>query len=233
MILALPLTSQTNLQIKLRNNREVLLMKRIIVWAVFVNILAVPAVFLPFSSETYAFDSVDFVYVGAAFLTNLGLHEIGHDVVAGETGAESNKIHFFTKRKDSFFLGLSTYKTIPQKSKLPYFVGGERMVDLTFEYSLKSYHNKPTTFNKALLFFSYSDFLWYTLYSYYIKPGNYFHDPNLIRRELGWSKEQLFSFVITKALLNTYRIFNEDAKFAPIITVDKTSAIFMIKFDLW
>jgi hypothetical protein len=208
-------------------------MKKFIVCTAIVITLVVSSVFVPFFSSTYAFDSADIAFIGAAFLTNLGLHEIGHDVVAGETGAESNKIHFFTTRKGSFFLGLSTYKTIPKKSKLPYFIGGERMVDLTFEYSLKSYHKEPTTFNKALLFFSYSDFLWYTLYSYYISPGNNYHDPNLIRRELGCSKEQLFSFVITKALLNTYRILNKDASFAPLITVDKTSAVFMLRFDLW
>ncbi len=208
-------------------------MKRILSKIMIVTSLAVFAFFVTSPPHTYAFDFIDIATIGAAYLTNLGFHEIGHDVVAEETGAESNKISFFTKKNGSFFLGLSTCKKIPDESRLPYFVGGERMADITFEYALQSYREEPTPYNKALVFFSYTDFMWYTIYSYYISPGNDWHDPNLIREELGISKEMLLSFVLTKTLLNTYRIFNEDSSFTPYITVNKTSAIFMMKFDLW
>jgi hypothetical protein len=57
------------------------------------------------------------------------------------------------------------------------------------------------------------------------------HDPNLIREETGCSKGLLLSMVAAKTLLNTYRIMNEDAKFAPMIRVDKKSALFLIRFE--
>jgi len=208
-------------------------MKQIVAKIMILSSLLVILVFMPFFSIIYAFDFTDIATIGAAYMTSLGFHEIGHDIVASETGGGSHKMNFFIRKNGNFFLGLSTYKDIPEESKLPYFIGGERMADITFEYALQSYRKEPTTFNKALIFFSYTDFLFYTLYANYISPGNDWHDPNLIREELGCSKEMLFSFVLGKALLNTYRIFNEDANFTPVITADRNSAVFMIRFELW
>ena len=56
------------------------------------------------------------------------------------------------------------------------------------------------------------------------------YDPNLIREETGLSKEALLSLVMAKSLLNTYRVFNENATFTPIIWVDKNSAALLLRF---
>ncbi len=188
-------------------------------------------VFMPSGKMAFAFDYTDIAAVGAAYLTHLGLHEIGHNVVAGEVGGDSNQMNFFKTENGNFFLGYSSSEGIPEESKLPYSIGGERMAGITFEYALQSYRKKPTTYNKALMFFSGTDFLWYTLYAYYVSPGNDSHDPNFIKEEMGCSKEALLSFAISKALLNTYRMYNEDANFVPMIALDKNSAVFLIRFS--
>jgi len=173
----------------------------------------------------------DVASIGAAYMTHLFLHEVGHQVVAEEVGADSPQISFFTRKNGRFYPGLSTYQNIPRESKLPYAIGGERMAGYTFEYALQSYHRKQTSFNKALMFFGCADFLAYTLLANYVHPENGMYDPNLIREETGLSKEALLSVVMAKSLLNTYRVFNENAGFTPIIMVDKDSAAFVIRFS--
>ena len=178
-----------------------------------------------------ALDSKDVASIGAAYTTHLFFHEMGHQVVAEEVGADSPKISFFTRKNGRFYPGLSTYKNIPRESKLPYAVGGDRMTGYTFEYALQSYHRNPSTYNKALLFFSCADFFAYTLLANYVHPENDMYDPNLIREETGLSKELLLSLVMAKSLMNTYRVFNENANFTPIIRVDKDSATFVVRFE--
>lgn len=91
---------------------------------------------------------------------------------------------------------------MPAKSLLPYAVGGERMASYTFEYSLQSYRNNPTTDNKALmLFFSCVNFLGYTVMGNYLNPENNMYDPNIIREEAGCSKEMLLGLFLTKTPL--------------------------------
>ncbi len=177
-----------------------------------------------------ALDFKEAAAISAAYMTHLFLHEVGHQVVAEEVGADSPKISFFTRKNGRFYPGLSTYQNIPRESKLPYAVGGERMGGYTFEYALKSYHREPTTFNKALMFFGCADFLAYTFLANYVHPENDMYDPNLIRAESGLNKEALLSLVMAKSLANTYRVFNKDANFTPMIVVDKTSAAFVIRF---
>jgi len=178
-----------------------------------------------------ALDSKDVVSIGAAYTTHLFFHEMGHQVVAEEVGADSPKISFFTRKNGRFYPGLSTYKNIPRESKLPYAVGGDRMAGYTFEYALQSYHRNPSTYNKALMFFSCADFFAYTLLANYVHPDNDMYDPNLIREETGLSKELLLSLVMAKSLMNTYRVFNKNANFTPIIRVDKDSATFVVRFE--
>jgi hypothetical protein len=178
-----------------------------------------------------AFGFKDVASIGAAYMTHLSLHELGHQVVAEDVGADAPQISFFTRRNGTFYPGLSTYKDIPEQSKLPYAVGGERMAGFTFNYALDSYRYRPTTFNKALLFFSCADFFIYTLLGNYVHPENDLYDPNLIRKETGISKGALLSIVAVKSLLNTYRIVNEDARFFPMIAVDNKSAAFLIGFE--
>jgi len=178
-----------------------------------------------------AFDFMDAAAIGGAYTAHLFLHELGHHIVANDVGADSPQMSFFTQKTGNFYLGLSSCKSIPNESKLPYAIGGERMSGYTFEYALNSYKYNPTTFNKALMFFSCADFLAYTLLANYVAPDEKTYDPNLIREETGCSKELLLSLVLAKSLLNTYRIFNQDTNLVPIILLDKNSAVLMFRFS--
>lgn len=80
------------------------------------------------------------------------------------------------------------------------------------------------------MFFSCADFFAYTLLANYVDPDNDMYDPNLIREETGLSKSELLYLVTAKTLFNTYRVFNKDANFTPMIWVDKKSAAFVIRF---
>jgi len=182
-------------------------------------------------AEVYAFNFSDLLSIGSAYSTHLFLHELGHQVMADEVGAEGHRMNFFTTKKGTFYPGVSLYKNIPEESKLPYAAAGDRMAGYTFEYALDSYRQKPTTFNKALMFFSCVDFLAYTLLANYAYPDDDMYDPNLIRAETGMSKGVLLSMVAAKTFLNAYRIINEDATFIPLIGVDKKSAVFMLRFE--
>ncbi|NVM20330.1 MAG: hypothetical protein HWN68_00935 [Desulfobacterales bacterium] len=181
------------------------------------------------AQSTYAFDLKDVASIGAAYMTHLSLHELGHQAVAKEVGADSSNMYLFVRKDGKFYPGLSTYKDIPEESKLPYAVGGERMAGCTFEYALQSYHRKPTTYNKALIFFSCADFVVYTLIANYANPSDGMYDPNIIRAETGCSKEVLLSLVMAKSLLNTYRVTNQDAKFVPMIWLDEKSAALLLR----
>jgi len=182
-------------------------------------------------TDALGFDFRDISSIGAAYTTHLFFHEMGHQVVAEEVGADSPKIGFFARKNGKFYPGLSTYRSINRQSKLPYAAGGYRMEGYTFEFALQSYHCKPTTYNEALIFFGCADFIAYTLLANYVHPDNDMYDPNLIRAETSLSKEALLSLVVAKSLMNTYRVFNENANFAPMIVLDKTSAAFAIRFE--
>jgi hypothetical protein len=182
------------------------------------------------SHRAQAWEWSDMVDIGMAYVTHLYLHELGHQVIADEVGAENHQIQFMKQKNGQYYLGLSTYDKIPQKSKLPYAVGGDRMAGLTFEYGLASYRERPTTFNKALLLFTTVDFVGYTLLSNYVHSGDNMYDPNLIREETGISKELLLGMVLTKALVNTYRVFSGSDRLTPEIRTDTDSATFVLNF---
>ena len=197
-------------------------------FATFLIALPIVAVALP-KPTAYGFQFKDILSIGAAYSTHLFLHETGHQAVAARVGAKQSEMHFFTNKKGNFYPGVSTYEDIPEESKLPYAVGGERTAGYTFEYALDSYREKPTTYNKALMFFSCVDFFAYTLLSSYIKTEADMYDPNLIREETGCSKEVLLSLVTAKTLLNAYRVANPDCKVTPLIWVNETSAALMFR----
>lgn len=184
------------------------------------------------SASAFDFADVlkDTAAVGLAYTTHLIFHELGHQVVADQVGAVSHRMDFFTFKNGKFFPGLSTYKFIPEGSKLPYAVGGDYMSSHIFEYALDSYRREPTTFNKALMVFSCADFFAYTILANYVFPNEDMFAPNLIRAETGYSKEMLMLIVTTKTLLNTYRIIDKNAKISPHIWLDKTSAALMIRY---
>ena len=81
------------------------------------------------------------------------------------------------------------------------------------------------------MFFSCTDFLWYTLLANYAHDDNDMYDPNLIREETGLSKEVMLSWVVAKSLMNAYRVYNKDVKYIPMVMVDRTSAAFVVRFD--
>lgn len=172
----------------------------------------------------------DLMEIGSAYLTHLSLHELGHQLVADEVGVTNHKITFFTHKRGEFYLGLSTYDSIPKESRLPYAMGGERMVSVSFEYNLEAYQRNPTTFNKAMLFFDTFDFFAYTLLANYVNPDNYCYDPTLMRAEMGMSKGMMLSLVTIKTALNTWRIFNPQTHWSPVLESDFNSVRFQLRY---
>lgn len=204
-------------------------MKKIIVIIVALFMLA----FFPFRS----FASVkvpslvsDFASVGLAFLTNLVVHETGHAAVASYVGANGIDLQFMTKKDDRFFLGLSHVEHIDEKSRLPYSMGGEVAASYTFEYALQDYRRTPSTYNKALMFFSGTDFLWYSIYAFYLTDGNDAFDPTAITNITGLSKGTILGVALTQSLINAYRVHSGNDNIAPYFTLDKYSAVFNVKF---
>jgi hypothetical protein len=155
------------------------------------------------AQPAFGFQLNEVISVGAAYTTQLVLHEMGHQVVAQDTGAVGSRMHFLSNKGGQFYL---------------------------FDIALKSYRENPTTYNKALLFFSGADFLAYTLLANYLHPNASMHDPNVVREETGCSKEVLLSLVLSKTLLNAYRVANPEVNFAPEIWVDDRSAALLLRF---
>ncbi len=162
--------------------------------------------------------------VGMAFMTNLMIHEVGHAAVADHAGAQENRLDFFSKQGDQFFLGTSTVTNIDDRSRLSYTMGGEFFADLTFEHALKGYRENPTMYNKSLMFFSGTDFLWYCIYAFYIAEEHSSFDPITISKETGLSHDALFSVILAKTAMNAYRIHSGEDRVVPYFTVDKYSA---------
>ncbi len=172
----------------------------------------------------------DFASVGLAFLTNLAVHETGHAAVANYVGADGIELHFMKKQGDKFFLGLSYVESIGEYSRLPYSMGGEVAASYTFEYALSDYRQKPTTYNKALMFFSGTDFLWYSIYAFYFTDGDDAFDPTAITNITGLSKGTIFGVALTQSLINAYRVHSGNDNIAPYFTLDKYSAVFNVRF---
>ncbi len=207
-------------------------MQKIVISLPRVALLTATMLSLFIAPAAYGFDYIkDTAAIGAAFMTHLFLHETGHQVVAEEVGADTAQMHFFAFKDGKFYPGLSTHTNLPEESRLPYAIGGEYMAGYTFEFALQAYRQKPTIYNKALMFFSGTDFLWYTLLAFYVYPEDNSYDPNIIRAETGLSKEMVLSLIAAKALMNAYRVYNKEAKFIPMVRVDRTSAALVIRYD--
>jgi hypothetical protein len=86
----------------------------------------------------FAFQLNEVISAGAAYTTHLVLHEMGHQVVAQDAGAKGSSMHFLSNKGGQFYLGVSTYGSIPSKSRLPYALGGERMSGFTFDMALRT-----------------------------------------------------------------------------------------------
>jgi len=182
-------------------------------------------------SGVKAIEFEDIIDIGAAYITHLTSHEMGHQFAAVEVGAKGSDLSILTTSNDNFYLMLSTYKTIPLESTLTYAIAGEKMSGVTFEHALASYREMPTTYNKALMFFTTANFVAYTVIANYMFPDADMYDPNVIRKETGISKEALLGLVLTKSLINVYRIYNEDFNMLPMIETTKNSAALVFKFS--
>ena len=171
----------------------------------------------------------DLLQISMAFLTNLAVHESGHFIVAEGADAPGNRLGFFSRKDGSFFLGRSTVTTIDERSRLPYFLGGEIATSVNFEISLHRYRSVPTTYNRSLLLFSGMDFLWYTVYAFYLAPSRDDHyDPVAISHETGLSPEAILGIAATQTVLNAYRVFSRQDRIFPYFTFDQQSVSFLL-----
>ncbi|HZX47825.1 MAG TPA: hypothetical protein VFF47_01245 [Nitrospirota bacterium] len=182
------------------------------------------------SQKVSAAELKDIPLIGLAFLTNLGIHETGHYVIANQAGAEGNTLNFFTKDKNSFFLGLSTVTKIDSKSKPGYHLAGEVASNYTFELALRKYRENNTTYNRALMFFSMTDFLWYTTYAFYVAPyQNGKFDPIGISNTTGIDREKIFLVALAHTSLNALRVYSGEDRVIPYYMLDRHFIGFGIK----
>jgi len=182
------------------------------------------------SPKVSAADLKDIPLIGLAFLTNLGIHETGHYVIANQAGAEGNTLNFFTKDKNSFFLGLSTVTKIDSKAKPGYHLAGEVASNYTFELALRKYRENNTTYNRALMFFSMTDFLWYTTYAFYVAPyQNGKFDPIGISNTTGIDREKIFLVALAHTSLNALRVYSGEDRVIPYYMLDRHFIGFGVK----
>lgn len=180
------------------------------------------------ASETLSL-SEDVIQIGRAFLTNLSAHEYGHAIVGSTVGAEGISVSFFSREKNNMFLGYTSIKKIDNSAYPSFALGGEIGSSMSFELALQSYRRQPSTYNKALMFFSGTDFLWYSLYTFYVNNNNPESDPNILHRETGISKNAILSVAVTQAVLNGYRVVSGSDKVIPSLTFDKQSVGFVLR----
>ncbi len=169
------------------------------------------------------------IQFGTAFVTNLTAHEYGHAIVGNSVGAEGISVTFFAKEKNNLFLGYTSMRKIDEKAYPTFALGGEIGANMSFEYALQSYRKRPTTYNKALLFFSGTDFLWYSLHTFYVNKDNPDADPNILQKETGVSKDIILSIAVTQSLLNGYRVISGKDTIVPYFTFDRSSIGFHLK----
>ena len=158
--------------------------------------------------------------VGAAFATNVVLHELGHDIVADHVGATGSSLDFLSSKDGQFFMASSHVDTIDNDDRLPYHMGGEWAADMTFEYALESYRSNPNLYNKSLMFFSGTDMLWYSIYAFYLSDGNEELDPIAITKTNNISEETLLSVALAKTVINAYRAYSGNDKVVPYFSID-------------
>lgn len=185
-----------------------------------------------FSAEySMALNLKDAPQVGLAFLVNLSIHESGHYIMANMVGAEGNSLSFFKREGKSFFFGLSTVSKIESKFKPSYHLAGEVATSLTFEMALDIYRRSNTPFNKALLFFSMTDFFWYTVYSFYLAPqDNDMFDPVGLSKTTGISRDMIFLVALTQSSLNALRVYTGEDRIIPYYMLDRDFIGYGIRF---
>lgn len=173
----------------------------------------------------------DPLQIGLAFVTNLAIHESGHLLIAEGVGADKATFKFFGEEDGAFFLGLSTATGIPEDSLLPYRLGGEIAASYTFELALQDFRHQPTTYNQALLFFSGTDFFWYTVFAFYLAPReDQRYDPVGIRETTGFSRGIVLAAAATQLATNAWRVVSGTDVVIPSFSYDRDSAVLNLTF---
>ncbi len=187
--------------------------------------LAVPV------KESSALSLSNVIQTGAAFAVHLGVHESGHYLMAHMGGAEDVDLSFFIMKGNNFYLGLSSAKGLDRKSVAPYKFAGEVAVSYHFEIMLKSYRRNPNMYNRAMLFFTNTDFLAYSIYAFYLSPTrNNAYDPVGISQETGLTPETIVAFSALQTLLNTYRIYSGNDTAVPFLSMSQDSVALGLMF---
>ena len=179
--------------------------------------------------KAYESGILDIIQIGTAFATNLTAHEYGHAIVGSSVGAEGISVSFLSKRKNNLFLGYTSTSKINDNAYPSFALGGEIGVNMSFEYALHRFRTEPSTYNKALLLFSGTDFLWYSVYAYYFNEDNLDSDPNILHRETGISKDAILAAAVTQSVLNSYRVYSGSDSVIPYMTFNKDSIGFHVK----
>ncbi len=183
------------------------------------------------ASPARGLDLGDFSGIGAAFLTHIVIHETGHYVVAQMGGAQDVDMNFFTMKNGNFYLGLSTAKGLDSKTVLSYKLAGEVAANFTFETALKQHRSRPTTFNRALLFFSGTDFLFYSVYAFYLAENrNSSYDPVGIADQTGLSDETILGMAALQTALNAWRVYSGQDRIVPYLSLTDEWAEIGIRF---
>ncbi len=212
-------------------NKKAFQLRPVILTAAFFVWLIV-ALFSP--TAVYALNLGDIFQVGAAFVSHVFVHESGHYIMAHMAGAKEVQLNFFTVQGGNLYLGLSTAKGLDPASSLSYKAAGEAAGSYLFDAALESYRTHPTTYNRSLLFFSGTDFLWYTLYAFYLTGNqNPSYDPVGIARETGLSAESILGIAAIQTALNAYRIYSGSDDVMPYIDLDKKWVEFGVRFQLF
>lgn len=180
-------------------------------------------------AQAHAFDLLsDPAQIAAAFMTNLALHEAGHAAAGDLVGAQGVRINFLSTHGGSIFLGHTGYANISPQGRLPFQVGGPMLNNYAFEYGLADNQRGASTYNQSLMLFGCTDFLYYSLYAFYVAPHNDHYDPVAIQQETGLSKGAILGVALMQTLLNGSRALGFQNTFFPYFEVDRYYASFNV-----
>lgn len=85
--------------------------------------------------------------------------------------------------------------------------------------------------NRALLFFSGTDFFWYTVFAFYLAPReDARYDPVVIRQSTGFSRGVVFAAATTQLATNAWRVASGTDAVAPSFSYDQHSAVINLTF---
>jgi len=186
---------------------------------------------LSIAPKSSAMEVGDLVQTGAAFLTHIAVHESGHHITANMVDGEDPKMEFFKNQGGNFFLGVSSVKSIQPESILPFRSAGVVASSHLFNAALNDYRRLPSTYNKTLLFFSGTDFLLYSVWSFYIQDSkDPSYDPVGISLETGLSPHAIAGAALLQSAVNFYRAYSGDDSLIPYFTLGQDRADFGVTY---